>query len=513
MAKWVVGCLCCLFPWLLRAQQAPSELQRLLDSVDHYLPLQLDTAWRYALKARLWTLDQQDLSQSLKALDKLAQVALQKGDFQQASQPDCPPQLRADGHNTQGVWYYRQGDLWAAGEAFLKAAHASQMNAAAVLMNTGGVDRAYALFEQISQDSSADQVLRINAYSNRGMIMATKSLRQEAQKHFLSAIALSRQMGRVFAPAYFNLALAYEEERQYRQALSLYQELIKHFQATGEQRMLRKALMGKAVCHAGLKQSGDALLCLDQVEPSLDTLLGGTLLIALILGFSLQTYRGAKAKDQLNRALEQHNARIALMHQELRHRINNNLAFITSLLQIQGRRLSTAEAQDALQQSQSRVRAISFLHQILQTEDQSDTGVPIKPYLSSIVEQLQHSFPSPQLPPHIHTQFADLSLEAETALRLGLIINELLTNAFKHAFKDGRQGEIHLSLQSYGPNNLRLSYRDNGTGLSEPDLPLTSQPLGMTLIHSLGTLCKGHTQFSSSQGMEYTLEFQHPHNF
>jgi two-component system, sensor histidine kinase PdtaS len=164
-----------------------------------------------------------------------------------------------------------------------------------------------------------------------------------------------------------------------------------------------------------------------------------------------------------------------------------------------------------LEQSQSRVRAISFLHQALQAEDQEHTLVPIRPYLNNIVEQLQHSFHGPQMPPLVHSDFEDLSLEAETAMRIGLILNELLTNAFKHAFPQGRQGEIHLALQVLGSDMLRFSYRDNGVGMPVSEEARSAQPLGLSLILSLAQLCNGKPRFLNEQGLYFSMEFPHPH--
>ena len=111
-------------------------------------------------------------------------------------------------------------------------------------------------------------------------------------------------------------------------------------------------------------------------------------------------------------------------------------------------------------------------------------------------------------PPEIHTEIEPIQADAEQAGRLGLIVNELLTNSFKHAFDEVGQPEVFLGLQKTEDGNLRLSYRDNGKGMPVGYDVQNSRSLGLKLIHTLSRQLSGSVKVSSEPGARYEFEFQ-----
>jgi two-component system, sensor histidine kinase PdtaS len=235
-------------------------------------------------------------------------------------------------------------------------------------------------------------------------------------------------------------------------------------------------------------------------------LMAGVVLLAGLLFFAGYIYRTSRQKDRLNKELREKKSQVELLHRELRHRISNNLSFITSLMQIQGRRLTNPEAQEVLFDSESRVRAMSLLHRKLNKDDGDYTRIGLKQYLEEILANLRQSYPFDREAPEIDLQIDDIEMDAERAMRIGLIINELVTNAYKHAFPERGSGSIALRIHRDEEGKIKVSYRDNGVGLpQEIDLD-SSERLGMVLIRSLAGLLQSRPRFRTDNGTIFEME-------
>jgi two-component sensor histidine kinase len=168
----------------------------------------------------------------------------------------------------------------------------------------------------------------------------------------------------------------------------------------------------------------------------------------------------------MNETLKQQKDKIQLLNRELNHRVKNNLAFMTSLLEMQGRRTESAETKQALIESESRLKALALVHSQLFRSD-TDTEVNLKNYLEEIKEHLLGIFSLPDKELSIETDFCDYTINAEDAMRLGLIVNELVTNSVKHAFSDIENPQITISTNINSEGKLTLNYSDNGPGISK----------------------------------------------
>jgi len=203
-------------------------------------------------------------------------------------------------------------------------------------------------------------------------------------------------------------------------------------------------------------------------------------LAALMLvagGFGYARYRTRRRNEQL---LADKNERIETLMQELQHRVKNNMQMISSLLSLQSRTLTDADARGAVQEGQHRIEAMSLIHHQLYL-DHNITGINTKEYLEELINGLKHSFAENTKAIHFKTDIAALTIPVDTAAPLGLITNELVTNAFKYGLTDAQPVlEIKLSGSS---EKMRLEIKDNGKGIQPGSS--RKEGLGLKLIAAL----------------------------
>jgi len=203
-----------------------------------------------------------------------------------------------------------------------------------------------------------------------------------------------------------------------------------------------------------------------------------------IAALSLLLFNQSRKRKQSNIILEDQKSEIELLNNELNHRVKNNLAFLTSLLEMQGRRVTNVEAKDALKESESRLRALSLVHTNLVRNHESKE-INLKNYLEELTQSLQDAFRISDL--KIRTSFIDFNIDAEKAMRKGLILNELITNSVKHAFTDVAHPTIDITM-SVEDDVLILYYSDNGPDSEKQFFILQSNPtnsLGIKMINLL----------------------------
>ena len=232
-------------------------------------------------------------------------------------------------------------------------------------------------------------------------------------------------------------------------------------------------------------------------------IVGVSAIIALMAILAYFLYDQKRKKTIANNTLIEKNNEIELLNRELNHRVKNNLAFMTSLLEMQGRRLESLEAKDALLASESRLRALSLVHSNLVRNNQ-EKEINMRAYIDEVTHNLKEIFDIPGKTLNLKLDLVDQVVDAEKAMRIGLIINELFTNSIRHAFALVDQPFIHISMHTQG-DTLKITYQDNGPGrqaiYSEQKGLSTTTSLGTTLINLLigqlngqinyaGNLCK-----------------------
>ncbi len=183
---------------------------------------------------------------------------------------------------------------------------------------------------------------------------------------------------------------------------------------------------------------------------------------------------------------------------EIHHRVKNNLQVVQSLLKMRARLLPEGEMREAFETTVERVNAMALLHERLYQMPHIE-GMPLANYLRDLFRDL---FASTSLEPgqvHLRLHADDIPLQLDFGIPFGLLMNELLCNSLKHAFPDGRKGNISVSVRRV-EGAVRLIIRDDGRGLPENFNPAASPSMGLKLAASLARQLGGALEFSNDGG-------------
>ena len=183
-----------------------------------------------------------------------------------------------------------------------------------------------------------------------------------------------------------------------------------------------------------------------------------------------------KQKNIIQKALDEKE----LLLKEIHHRVKNNLQVISSLLNLQSRTIKDQEAKNAIREGQNRVKSMALIHENLyQTEHL--TSMEVGDYIGKLGESLFNSYNVDPDKVSFKMDTEPLQLDVDTLIPLGLILNELLSNALKHAFPGDRKGEIIVTFKRQS-DDLLLSVKDNGVGYSATNPTMKKKSFGLTLI-------------------------------
>jgi PAS domain S-box-containing protein len=192
--------------------------------------------------------------------------------------------------------------------------------------------------------------------------------------------------------------------------------------------------------------------------------------------------------------------------QEIHHRVKNNLQVISSLINMQVRGLQDESSRAALRDCQSRVVTMAQIHEMLyQSADYA--RVPFAKYVQDLTARVLSASDIAHGTVALHFELEDLSLPVEQAIPCGLILNELVANALKHAFPNAAQGTIHVELRLAPDHSVLLSVSDNGIGIS-PALDLEHlSSLGVQLVMTLVEQLEGRLEIIRAPGSTFRITF------
>jgi len=190
------------------------------------------------------------------------------------------------------------------------------------------------------------------------------------------------------------------------------------------------------------------------------------LMIAALLGFTafgINYYRNYKRQQADNKQIVKQAEDLKILMKEVHHRVKNNLQIIVAMLRMQARVVEDKAAVEALVNSENRLQAIAIVHEKLYKSD-NYTSVLLKDYLQELLDELAKQHQNTLKPIQFTiTDNTKLTTNLDKAIPIGLIVNELVTNSFKYAFKNVTKGEIHIELnKTY--NQYQLTIQDNGQG-------------------------------------------------
>jgi two-component sensor histidine kinase len=267
-----------------------------------------------------------------------------------------------------------------------------------------------------------------------------------------------------------------------------------------------------------LLQANDKLKERDLIQAGTEKKLyaSGLLMLLMLSGFIFSRYR---IKQQANKQLEISQAEISAKNtalerllrdndwllREVHHRVKNNLQIIMSLLTSQSAYLQDEAALNAVMESQHRVQAMSLIHQKLY-KNNNITRIYMPDYINDLVDYLKDSY-------RINTVYFDrkvaaISLDVLQAIPIGLILNEIVTNAIKYAFPSSGEAVITVELKELCDDQILLVVEDNGVGLPEAFDHRTGNSFGIILVKGLVDDLEGTFQVDSLDGTRITIMFK-----
>lgn len=216
--------------------------------------------------------------------------------------------------------------------------------------------------------------------------------------------------------------------------------------------------------------------------------------------FYTMAIQKVRAEKEIKKSLKEKE----VLLREIHHRVKNNMQIISSLLNIQIQYEDLDETIEVLKESQGRVKSMSIIHEKLY-QSTSLTDINFKDYIEKLVLDIFYSYGLVTSTIESEVDIEDVSLNIDTAIPLGLIVNELVTNSVKYAFPDG-EGKITIKLES-NENQMIMTIKDNGKGLPD-DVDLeNSKTLGLKLVNTLADQLEGNLELNVEDGTEFKLIF------
>jgi len=207
-------------------------------------------------------------------------------------------------------------------------------------------------------------------------------------------------------------------------------------------------------------------------------------------------------KEKLQLALKEQDV---LLH-EIHHRVKNNLAMISSLLELHAFRAVNEQTLDLIRSAQLRIKSASLVHELLYNNS-SLHYVDFRDYIFRLCEAVEMSMHDPKKNVHIHLVCDPLELNLDQGVPCGLLINELLTNAYKHAFSKKDEGNIYIRLIKEG-DRVSIEVSDDGGALDPNFDPEEVVSTGMILILTLCQQLEGNFTFSGGKTTSFKVEFE-----
>lgn len=238
-------------------------------------------------------------------------------------------------------------------------------------------------------------------------------------------------------------------------------------------------------------------------------LIGLALIIFMV--FAALLYRQVSLKNKANANLSSKNETISkqneekeLLLKEIHHRVKNNLQVVSSLLDLQSKKAGDNE-KTALAEGQSRVRAMALIHEKLY-QSKSISEIDFEAYCKQLTHQISQLFPNGKSV-DCEIDIIDVSLDIDTAVPVGLILNELVTNAYKYAFVNG-QGRLRISAKKDSENGYILRVEDDGPGLPEGFDWRKSKSLGLRLVNRLSRQLYGKAEYRKDEKSIFEITFK-----
>jgi two-component sensor histidine kinase len=229
-------------------------------------------------------------------------------------------------------------------------------------------------------------------------------------------------------------------------------------------------------------------------------------LLATAVDQAIETGRLQRARDHAEQEVREARDRAEILLHEVNHRVANSLSLVAALVTMQAKAVADPAARSALEETHTRIAAIAGVHRCLYTSDDV-RSVKISDYLTSLVHDLEVTLMKEGHAATARLQAEHIEIGTDKAVSLGMIVTELVTNAFKYAYPNNQGGEIRVSLQKTDADRMKLTVQDDGVGWNGLG-PIQGTGIGTRIVTALArNLGSAVTYASSGAGCEATLEF------
>lgn len=309
--------------------------------------------------------------------------------------------------------------------------------------------------------------------------------------------------GFYLSQAYETLGKAYAGNHQYQEAYAAFEKYDKLknavFTAEADHRI--------SLLHTEFevaKKDGTIQLQGNQIKKQRDVQLLTVLLTGLLLLYLVLLVKAYRSNIRKNKLLEKQNEEKEFLLKEIHHRVKNNLEIVSSLLSLQSAQIDDPNITEAIKKSQQRVHSMSMIHQKLY-QGMSIAAIEMKDYFVNLGQFLIDSYGATDRI-ELKCSMPPLELEVDIAVPIGLIVNELLTNAMKYAFPDGCPGQITVDLRKVD-SCLQLTVKDDGIG-KVTNGKASGTGFGTQLIDLLTRQLDGKMKLNVNEGTSVSFEFQ-----
>ena len=196
-----------------------------------------------------------------------------------------------------------------------------------------------------------------------------------------------------------------------------------------------------------------------------------------------------------------------ILMKEIHHRVKNNMAVIQSLLSLQLRDVSDEKSRAYFKDAQNRVKSMSMIHERLSRSDEL-SRMDLSEFINSLANHLFHSSGLNPSKVNLDVNIPETTIDVETMMPCGLIINELVSNAFKYAFPDDRAGVVTIGLTVGKDNEITLSVKDDGVGIPDDLNIYESKSLGLQIVSALTNQIQGDLELIKGNGTEIRITFK-----
>jgi len=226
---------------------------------------------------------------------------------------------------------------------------------------------------------------------------------------------------------------------------------------------------------------------------------------------TLALVQQAKTSGRVTAELRASEERKDALLREVHHRVKNNLAVICSLFYLQSTHSKDQETRQIFRDMERRVHSMALVHETLYGSE--DMGsIDFAEYARALAEDILSSHGSPGVPVQLKTKLERVIMSIDLAVLCGLILNEVISNALKHAFPDGVGGQVKVTLNRGPEGKCSLCVEDNGVGIPA-DLDVKTKSLGLRLVRSLTRQIRGSFELVKvDQGTSACLQFVVDHH-